>query len=111
MSKGKQNPALQRAYLSENTPKGNYYSVLISFADYDTGHIEGKWGKNQAPTSPLGASGYHRLDASDESCVRLTFDENESCILLSINQEYKKLSGELYNKQDGSKAHVVFNQS
>ncbi|NWC73393.1 hypothetical protein HX823_04800 [Pseudomonas sp. P7759] len=111
MSNGKQNPALQGGYLSENTAQGDFYTILITFADYDSGHIEGLWGKNHAPANPLGSSGYHRLEASNESTLTFEFDGDISFILLSKDQNYKRLSGQFHSKQSGSTTHVVFNRS
>ena len=107
---GKQNPALQKAFISETVADGSYYTVLVKFADYDTGSITGVWGKNSGPSTALGQSGYHRLDEYQESSIDFDFG-NERCILLASNYEYLRLEGELYNTQTKVIVPIVFNRA
>ncbi len=107
---GQQNPALQKAFISETVADGSYYTVLVKFADYDTGSITGVWGKNSGPSTALGSSGYHRLDEYQQSSIGFDFG-NERCILLASDYEYKRLEGELYNKQTKVTVPIVFNRA
>jgi hypothetical protein len=106
---GKQNPALQGAYVSK-TVDGVFYTVLIEFADYDSGAIKGKWGKNQGPGTTIVNAGYHRLDSSEESKINFDFGE-EACLLLAGNYAYKELYGKIYNKSQKIPRDIVFVRS
>ncbi|MGQ7860674.1 hypothetical protein ACUN0G_15435 [Pseudomonas sp. 32A] len=106
------NPCLevQGVYRSDVTPQNDYYSFMIIYADNWTGAIEASWGKNQSPQTAMVKSGFKRLPASNESVLNLTFDSNVACTLLSADQTYKKLSGQLYDKQTGILSEVVFHK-
>lgn len=96
--------------MSDTVAGGDYYALLISFADYDTGKIEGKFGKNSGPTSDLLPSGYHRLDETTESSIAIDFG-TENCVLLASDYSYKKLEGKLYDKATKTSKDIVFKRA
>lgn len=113
----KENPALQANWFSNVTDKGkSYYTVYITFADYDRGSFTGRWGKNKFLGSNLGGtSGYTRLRTTGDegnTASAITFDFGEErCDLRSDDFGYNYLYGIITNKRTGEYDTISFTKS
>ncbi|MGR3889197.1 hypothetical protein [Pseudomonas sp. 1152_12] len=106
----KENPALQGDYFSEPI-NGTYYTIYIVFADYDSGTIQGRWGKGAYLGHSLGVSGYRRADDGHTTDMTLNFIF-EKCVLQATDYSYSRLSGELISTvTNQSLGTIVFNKS
>lgn len=106
----KENTALQGTYFSEGV-NGTYYTFHITFADYDTGVIRGRWGKGRFLGHSMGRSGYHRAADGKTTDMTLNFIF-EKCVLVATDYKYNRLTGDLVNMfNDEVILSIVFNKS
>jgi hypothetical protein len=104
----KENPPLQATYFSD-VVDGDYYTVGITFADYDQGTIKGRWGKNRFLGHSLERSGYHRTEGTKTE-IGLDFIYHK-CELKADDFTYNRLYGKIVDRITEESRDIVFNKA